>query len=126
MARATGIGGVLLRAQDPDALKRWYAENLGLSPADGGPIVLRWRELGSEREALTVFGLFAADTDYFGSRDQQAMLNFRVDDLDALLADLRAGGVPVEGDIGEEKEGRFAWVSDPEGNRVELWEPAGG
>jgi predicted enzyme related to lactoylglutathione lyase len=121
--RATGIGGVFIRASDPDALKRWYVERLGL-PAEGGPIVFRWRERDADGEGLTVFGIFPEDTDYFGSRRQAAMINFRVEDLDGLLADLRDAGVELAAGIEEHDNGRFAWIVDPEGNRVELWEPS--
>jgi predicted enzyme related to lactoylglutathione lyase len=122
--RATGIGGVFIRARDPDALKQWYVQRLGLPAEGGGPIILRWRERDEDREALTVFGIFSEDTEYFGSSGQGAMLNFRVDDLDRLLAELSQAGIESAGGVEEHENGRFAWIVDPEGNRVELWEPA--
>jgi predicted enzyme related to lactoylglutathione lyase len=117
MERVEGIGGYFVRANDPAALTAWYRDSLGLDVDANG----LWRQEGGP----TVFAAFDSDTDYFGSRSQQTMLNFRVRDLDAMLAQLRAKGA----DVAAESEdmagvGRFGWVTDPEGNRVELWEPA--
>jgi predicted enzyme related to lactoylglutathione lyase len=123
--RATGIGGVFVRARDPESVRRWYAERLGL-PLEEETIVLRWREHERDDEALTIFGIFPADTEYFGSQDQHSMINFRVDDLHALVAELREAGVEVKDGPHKDGVGRFAWMTDPEGNRVELWEPAEG
>jgi predicted enzyme related to lactoylglutathione lyase len=117
MERVLGIGGYFLRAADPEALSAWYGECLGLDADEHG----RWRpEAGP-----TVFATFEVETDYFGSRSQQTMLNFRVGDLDAMLAQLRALGA----DVADETEdlvgvGRFGWVTDPEGHRIELWQPS--
>ncbi len=122
MEKVSGIGGVFFRARDPGALSRWYAEHLGIdamngSTGEGSP----W----SQDAGPTVFAPFDDDTDYFGRREQQWMLNFRVRDLDALLAQLRAAGVAVDDRIEVmEGIGRFGWAVDPEGNRFELWEPA--
>jgi predicted enzyme related to lactoylglutathione lyase len=117
MERVLGIGGYFLRAQDPAALSAWYRDCLGLDVDEHG----LWRpEAGP-----AVFAAFESDTDYFGSRTQQTMLNFRVGDLDAMLAQLRDQGADVAGETQEmDGVGRFAWVTDPEGNRVELWQPA--
>ena len=117
MERVLGIGGCFLRATDPQALGAWYRECLGLDADDNG----LWRpEAGP-----TVFATFGSDTDYFGSRTQQTMLNFRVRDLDAMLAQLRSRGADVAEETQDmEGVGRFGWVTDPEGNRVELWQPA--
>ena len=116
MERVTGIGGVFLRAQDPAALNAWYAEHLGI---DGGPAAGVWQQ----EAGPTVWSGFDVDTDYFGRRDQAWMVNFRVRDLDAMLAQLRAAGAPVDDNIEEAEFGRFGWATDPEGNRFELWEP---
>jgi len=117
MERVLGIGGYFLRAVDPAALSAWYRDCLGLDTDEHG----LWRQ----GPGATVFATFESDTDYFGPRAQQTMLNFRVSDLDAMLAQLRAAGA----DVAEERQdmegvGRFGWVTDPEGNRVELWQPA--
>jgi predicted enzyme related to lactoylglutathione lyase len=116
MERVVGIGGHFLRAKDPAVLSAWYRDCLGLDADENG----QWlQEAGP-----TVFAAFDADTDYFGARSQQVMLNFRVRDLDAMLAQLRAVGADVSGDAEDmEGVGRFGWVTDPEGNRVELWQP---
>jgi predicted enzyme related to lactoylglutathione lyase len=115
--RVLGIGGYFLRAADPVALGAWYRECLGLDADEHG----LWRQ----ESGPTVFATFESETDYFGSPDQQTMLNFRVRDLDAMLAQLRANGADVADETQTmEGVGRFGWVSDPEGNRVELWQPA--
>ncbi|MBL0887783.1 VOC family protein [Myceligenerans indicum] len=117
MERVHGIGGYFLRASDPGALSAWYRDCLGLDADDNG--------LWHQEAGATVFAAFESETDYFGSLDQQAMLNFRVRDLDAMLAQLRAKGANVaEKTQDMEGVGRFGWVTDPEGNRVELWQPA--
>jgi predicted enzyme related to lactoylglutathione lyase len=117
MEHVVGIGGHFLRAKDPAALSAWYRDRLGLDADENG----LWRQ----EPGPTVFAAFDSDTDYFGSRAQQVMLDFRVRDLDAMLAQLRAQGADVAGEIQEmDGVGRFGWVTDPEGNRVELWQPA--
>ena len=117
MERVVGIGGYFLRAKDPAALRAWYRDSLGLETDEHGA----WQQ----EPGTTVFAPFEADTDYFGSRDQQTMLNFRVRDLDAMLAQLRAAGANVAAEVEDfDGVGRFGWVTDPEGNRIELWQPA--
>jgi predicted enzyme related to lactoylglutathione lyase len=117
MERVVGIGGHFLRAADPKALSAWYRESLGLDADENGV----WhQEVGQ-----TVFATFEADTEYFGSRSQQTMLNFRVRDLDAMLAQLRDLGADVSPEAQDfAGVGKFGWVTDPEGNRIELWQPA--
>jgi glyoxylase I family protein len=119
MERVSGIGGMFVRARDPDALARWYAEHLGIDNQLKGGNTLWWQERGP-----TVFAPFPADTDSFGRPEQAWMLNFRVRDLEAMVAQLRAAGVAIDSQETEEGAGRFAWLVDPEGNRVELWEPS--
>jgi predicted enzyme related to lactoylglutathione lyase len=117
MERVLGIGGHFMRAADPAALGAWYRECLGLDADEMG--------LWHQEAGPTVFAAFDSDTEYFGSRTQQVMLNFRVRDLDAMLAQLRAKNADVADDTQEmEGVGRFGWVTDPEGNRIELWQPA--
>lgn len=121
MERVNGIGGYFLRASDPEALSAWYQDRLGVDTTEGV-----WRQ----EAGPTVVAAFEAETDYFGERAdgfgrQQTMLNFRVDDLDAMLEQLQAAEADVDDEIQEmEGIGRFGWVTDPEGNRIELWEPA--
>ena len=117
MQRVLGIGGYFLRAADSAALNAWYRDCLGLDADEHG--------LWGQQAGPTVFATFESETDYFGSRSQQTMLNFRVGDLAAMLAQLRAMGADVAEETQDmEGVGRFGWVTDPEGNRVELWQPA--
>ena len=117
MERVCGIGGYFVRAVDPAALSAWYRECLGLDADEHG--------LWSQEPGPTVFATFESDTDYFGSRTQQTMLNFRVRDLDTMLAQLRAAGADVADETQDlDGVGRFGWVTDPAGNRIELWQPA--
>ena len=117
MERVLGIGGYFVKAADPEALLAWYREALGLDLGEYG--------LWSPEAGPTVVAAFAADSDYFGPGPQQTMLNFRVADLDAMLAQVRAHGGPVEDEtLDMEGVGRFGWVTDPEGRRIELWEPS--
>lgn len=119
MERVTGIGGVFFRAKDPEALNAWYAEHLGTVPPAGREGV--WEQSAGP----TVWSAFAADTDYFGRAEQAWMVNFRVADLDAMLAQLRAAGARVDPKVEDYAYGRFGWAHDPEGNRIELWQPTG-
>jgi predicted enzyme related to lactoylglutathione lyase len=119
MAKAVGIGGVFLKAHDPQALSAWYAEHLGIAAQDGGSLAFD----GPESTGMTVFAHFPQDTRYFGEGAQQAMVNFRVDDLDELLKQLTAAGVRIDPKREDYSYGRFAWIWDAEGNRVELWQP---
>ena len=134
MKRVTGIGGLFFKGKDPKALTEWYAKHLGITalghspwgPDDDAPL-FEWRDKDDpEKLSYSVLGVFNDDTDYFGPGDTPFMFNFRVDDLDALLAQLRAEGVEVLDKIEEYPYGRFAWIIDLEGNRIELWEPAEG
>jgi predicted enzyme related to lactoylglutathione lyase len=117
MERVLGIGGCFLRARDPETLSAWYRDCLGLDADENG----LWRQATGP----TVFATFESRTDYFGSRAQQTMLSFRVRNLDAMLAQLRSRGADVADETQDmEGVGRFGWVTDPEGSRVELWQPA--
>jgi len=117
MQRVLGIGGYFVRAADPAALSAWYRDCLGVDADENG--------LWHQEAGPTVFAAFESGTDYFGSQAQQVMLNFRVGDLDAMLAQLRDKGVEIARDVQVmEGVGRFAWIADPEGNRIELWQPA--
>ena len=118
MERVAGIGGIFLRAADPEALRAWYETHLGIEIADWGgyPFV-------AESGDATVWSIFPGDTEYWPA-EQQTMVNYRVRDLDAMLAQLRAAGAEVDERVEEQELGRFVWAVDPEGNRFELWEPA--
>ena len=119
MAKAVGVGGVFLKARDPQALSAWYATHLGIPAQDGGSLAFD----GPESTGMTVFAHFPQDTRYFGGGDQHAMVNFRVDDMEALLAGLEAAGVRIDPKREDHSYGKFAWIWDLEGNRVELWQP---
>jgi predicted enzyme related to lactoylglutathione lyase len=125
MAQVTGIGGVFFKAQDPTALGAWYREHLGLDVQDWGGAVLRWGTSDNPRGS-TSWSLFPADTSHFAPSAASFMVNFRVDDLAALLQALRASGCQVEDRVEDCEYGKFGWVIDPEGNKVELWEPPAG
>ena len=127
--RVTGIGGVLFKAKDTKALGAWYRDNLGLEVQGGAPewLAFEWREREKpSRLGSTVWALFRSDTKYFGPSQAPFMINYRVRNLDRMLAQLRAHGVGVEPKVADEFNGRFAWVMDPEGNKIELWEPKEG
>lgn len=124
MKRVTGIGGIFFKSQDPENLQAWYRDHLGIVPKDDGYVAFEWRETDEpDRKGYTIWSPFKKDTKYFEPSQASFMINYRVADLDALVAALRAEGVEVDGEIEESEFGRFAWVMDPEGNRVELWEP---
>ncbi len=127
MARVTGIGGIFLRARDPKTLSTWYARNLGIQLSDYGGATLLWSDEVPPTTGMTTWSLFPEDTKYFGPGNekgpQQAMINYRVDDLDALLTQLTAAGVTIDPHREDADYGRFAWIVDPEGNRIELWQP---
>jgi predicted enzyme related to lactoylglutathione lyase len=125
MARVTGIGGVFLKARDPKALTKWYVEVLGLPQSPWGGVVFEWSDEVPAGTGQTAWSLFAETTEHFGSESQRAMINYRVDDLEGLLAKLREAGVAVDPKQESHPYGHFAWITDPEGNRVELWQPIG-
>jgi len=124
--RVTGIGGIFFKAKDPKALARWYRDRLGIR-IEGLIAAYEWRN-GKEarRKGHTIWGLFPAKTTYFGKPGASFMVNYRVKDLDAVLAALRREGVEVDPKVEDFPYGRFGWVTDPEGNRIELWEPPKG
>lgn len=119
MAKAVGFGGVFLKARDPKALAAWYATHLGVPTQDGGTLAFD----GPESTGMTVFAHFPQQTNYFGDGPQTFMLNFRVDDLATLLNQLEQAGVRIDPKRQSESYGHFAWIWDPEDNRIELWQP---
>ena len=119
MERVTGIGGFFFKAEDPAKLAAWYADNLGIDLVPNDYDTQPW----TQQAGPTVFGPFSKDTDYFGRDSQMWMLNLRVSDMDAMVAQLRAADIEVEVDEANYPNGRFARVYDPEGNPIELWEP---
>jgi glyoxylase I family protein len=119
--RVTGIGGLFFRARDPEALAKWYRDHLGISVVPANYDEPPW----AQEAGPTVFAPFPEDTKYFGDLKNIWMINFRVRDLDAMAAQLRAAGIYIEMDPEGYPNGRFARLYDPEGNPIELWQPEG-
>ncbi len=127
MKRVTGIGGIFFKAQDPQALGAWYRQHLGIGVEEWGGAAFRWATPDNPTgTGTTVWSPFKADTTYFAPSTASFMINYRVDDLHALLAQLRAEGCQVDDKVEESAYGKFGWVFDPEGNKIELWEPPAG
>ncbi|MES2070076.1 MAG: VOC family protein [Pseudomonadota bacterium] len=124
MKRVVGIGGVFFKAKNPEKLREWYRDHLGFSLEEwGGAVFQPSGANGPIANEKTVWSLFPDDSDYFAPSTQAFMINYRVDDLHALLTQLRSEGCAVDAKVDESEFGKFGWVMDPEGNRVELWEP---
>lgn len=125
--RVTGIGGIFFKARDPDGLREWYRRHLGVPIEEWGGAVFQWQSPHNPSgQGATVWSIFKSDTENFGPGPSQFMINFRVANLHALLALLRAEGCNVADKVDDSEYGKFGWVTDPEGNRVELWEPPEG
>lgn len=120
MEKVLGLGGVFFKARDPNALAAWYRDHLGVPIEAGQGHGIMMSQGAGE---MTVWSVFPADTTHFGPGSSTVMLNYRVSNLDAMLAQLRAAGAQVEERVEDHSYGRFGWASDPEGNRFELWEP---
>jgi predicted enzyme related to lactoylglutathione lyase len=116
-----GLGGVFLKAEDPARLAAWYAEALGVATQDYGGTFVTQFPLAAGSDGYAVWSIFPKSATYFPGT---TMVNFRVRDLDAMLAQLRAHGAEVDERVEDSEYGRFGWVTDPEGNRIELWQPA--
>ena len=124
MAKVTGIGGVFLKCRgDSAALAAWYQTHLGLPLETWGGAILRWPDDKAEDQGLTVWSLADKDSQWFSPSDSAFMINYRVDDMDALLAQLRAAGIEIVGGPESHENGKFAWIMDPDGDKVELWQP---
>ena len=124
MARITGIGGVFFKSRnDNKALATWYEEHLGLHLEDFGGAVLRWPQDTAEDHGVTVWHVAEKDSEWFSPSASSFMINYRVDDMDALIAQLKHAGVAIVQGPESAENGTFAWILDPDGNKVELWEP---
>ena len=127
MKRVTGIGGIFFKAKDPKALGAWYRQHLGIDVQPWGGAAFDWKGPDNpDGVGTTAWSLFAQTSDHFAPSAAPFMINYRVADLHALLATLRTEGVQIEGEVQESEYGRFGWIVDPEGNKVELWEPPAG
>lgn len=124
MAKVTGIGGVFLKCKgDSAALAEWYRKHLGMPLESWGGAVLRWPDDKAQDQGLTVWTLAEKDSKWFSPSESSFMINYRVDNLDELLAQLQAADVAVVSGPESHENGKFAWIMDPDGNKVELWEP---
>lgn len=126
MQRVTGIGGIFIQSPDPAALRAWYQRHLGLTLEPWGGVVFRWQTPDRpEPDGATVWNVFETGSPDFAPSTAPFMVNYRVADLHALLALLRSEGCTVDSKTDESELGKFGWVMDPDGNRVELWQPPG-
>lgn len=127
MRRVTGIGGIFFKSSDPKVLGEWYQRHLGIAVEEWGGCAFRWKsESNPDGAGTTVWSPFADNTQYFAPSQSSFMINYRVEDLHAVLAALRAEGCDVDSKVEESEYGKFGWVMDPEGNRIELWQPPAG
>jgi predicted enzyme related to lactoylglutathione lyase len=124
MARVTGIGGVFFKSTtDHQALAAWYEQNLGLKLEPWGGAILSWADDKADDKGLTVWHAAAKDTEWFAPSRASFMINYRVDDMAGMLEQLKRNGVEIVKGPESHENGTFAWVMDPDGNKVELWEP---
>jgi predicted enzyme related to lactoylglutathione lyase len=124
MKRVTGLGGVFFKSENPKELTSWYDQHLGLNFGKNSWSTFKWRERDNpDQIGRTEFSLFPNNTEYLAPSDSPFMLNFRVENLEKLLEILRGEGVTVVGEMQEYEYGKFGWILDPEGNKIELWEP---
>ena len=124
MAKVTGIGGVFFKSRNDNAtLAAWYQKHLGMSLESFGGAILRWPEDKSDDQGLTVWCVAEKESQWFSPSDSSFMINYRVDDLGELIAQLQRDGITIVGGPESHENGKFAWIMDPDGNKVELWEP---
>tara|TARA_R110002073_G_scaffold1715_3_gene12359 strand:+ start:119607 stop:119990 length:384 start_codon:yes stop_codon:yes gene_type:complete len=123
MKRVTGIGGIFIKAKDPKALGEWYKVHLGIQVESWGGVAFKWADDNTDGTGSTMWNLCKDDSEYFAPSKSSFMINYRVDDLDALVEKLRDEGCDVDEKVEDTEFGKFGWVMDPEGNRLELWQP---
>ncbi|MES2417718.1 MAG: VOC family protein [Bacteroidota bacterium] len=124
MKKVTGIGGIFFKCDDPKKMNEWYAKNLGL-PVENYGTMFRWRTLEDpDKEGSTVWSPFAKDTKYFEPSKKDFMINYRVENIEELVKQLKIDGITVTGEITTYEYGKFVHILDPEGNSIELWEDA--
>jgi predicted enzyme related to lactoylglutathione lyase len=127
MKRVTGIGGIFFKAKDPKALAAWYRKHLGIDVQDWGGAAFKWTDdAGAPVAGTTIWSVGSADGDHYAPSKASFMINYRVADLAALLETLRKEGCNVLDKTDDSEYGKFGWVMDPEGNKVELWQPPAG
>ncbi len=124
MNRVTGIGGIFFKCRDQQKQKEWYEKHLGMKMNDWGGAIFFWRDLeDAEKKCSTSWSTFKSDSKYFSPSEKDFMFNYRVENLVELLAALKEEGIEQVGEMQEYEYGKFAWIMDPEGNKIELWEP---
>ena len=124
MAKVTGIGGIFFKSRsDSAALAGWYQKHLGIALESWGGAILKWPDDKADDKGLTVWNIADKDSQWFSPSDSAFMINYRVDDLVGLISQLRLDGVEIVGGPESHENGKFAWIMDPEGNKIELWEP---
>lgn len=123
MAKVTGIGGVFFKCEDPEDTKKWYRDNLGIEAGEYGHTFWWKEDHKPNNTGCTVWSTFSKDSNYFNPGKQEFMINYRVDNLVELLAQLKRNGIEQEGEMEEFDYGKFAWIMDPDGRKIELWEP---
>ena len=124
MAKVRAIGGIFFKSPDEKKLYAWYEKHLGIAAKPGEGVTFPWRRADdASQEEMTVWSIFPATTKYFKDSKAEFMVNYIVDDLDATLAELRAAGAAVDDNVESYEYGRFGWITDPDGNRIELWQP---
>jgi predicted enzyme related to lactoylglutathione lyase len=127
MKRVTGIGGIFIKSSDPQRLREWYRRHLGIDFEEWGGLAFNWKsDENPSGTGTTVWNVFDGASNYFEPSKSPFMVNYRVADLRALVAALRAEGCQVMDKVDESEYGKFGWVVDPDGNKIELWEPPAG
>lgn len=127
MKRVTGIGGIFIKSADTKRLREWYQKHLGIDIAEWGGTAFKWSGPDNPSgQGTTVWSVFEASSNYFEPSGASFMVNYRVEDVHALVAELRKEGCQVIGKVDESEYGKFGWVLDPDGNKIELWEPPPG
>lgn len=123
MAKITGIGGVFFKTQNPKELNVWYKQYLGLDLESWGGSILRWPNDLADDKGVTVWSTAPADTKWFSPSESSFMINYRIDNMDEMLVQLKAGNIEIVQGPEYHENGVFAWIMDPAGNKLELWEP---
>jgi len=124
MKRVTGLGGAFIKAKDPKAMAEWYEKHLGIPFGEGSYVVFPFKDVdGNISKGFNIVSFFKEDTNYFDPGKNNVMINLRVEDLFALIDQLKKEGVQIAGEPIDEEYGKFGWIIDPEGNKIELWQP---
>ncbi len=124
MKKVTGLGGIFFKCKDAGIMNDWYIKHLGFKQAEDGGILFEWRDTDKpDQKGYTVWGPFKETTKYFEPSQKDFMINLRVQNLEELLKQLKEEGVSIVGEMETYEYGKFGWIMDPEGNKIELWEP---